>query len=73
MERGGYKEIIPFDAELAEEAKKKEKEEQAHEEQRKTIRDAKIICNNWASGRSSITYELAKKIIALYDGKEEQT
>lgn len=70
MERGGYKEIIPFDAELAEKAKKQEEEEQAYEEKRKTIRDAKIICDNWASERKPITYELAKKIIALYDEKE---
>ena len=71
MERRGNKIIIPFDAETAEEAKKQEKEEQAYEEQRKTIRDAKIICDNWSSGRSSITYEIAKKIIALADEKEE--
>lgn len=71
MERGGYKEIIPFDGELAEKAKKQEEEEQAYEEQRKTIRDAKIICDNWSSGRSSITYKIAKKIIALADEKEE--
>ena len=73
MERGGYKEIIPFDAELAEKAKKQEEEEQAFEEKRKTIRDARIICDNWTSGRSYMTYDLAKKIIALVGEKEEQT
>lgn len=73
MERRGHKIILPFDAELAEEAKKQEEEEQAYEEKRKTIRDAKIICSNWVSERKPITYELAKKIIALSDEKEEQT
>ena len=73
MERGGYKEIVPFDAELAEKAKMQEEEEQAYEEKIKTIRYAKIICNNWASERKTITYDLAKKIIALSDEKEEQT
>lgn len=71
MERGGYKEIVPFDAEIAEKAKMQEAEEQAYEEKRKIIRDAKIICDNWSSGRSSFTYELAKKIIALADEKKE--
>lgn len=69
-ERGGYKEIIPFDEVLAEKAKKQEEEEQAYEERRKTILDAKIICGNWASGRITIPYDIAKKIIELANKKE---
>lgn len=70
-QRGGYKEIIPLDAELAEEAKKQEEEAQAYEEKRKTILKARTISGSWASGRAPISYGLAKKIIALVDEKEE--
>lgn len=71
FQRGGYKEIIPLDSELAEEAKKQEEEAQACEEKRKTILIAKTISGNWASGRAPISYGLAKKIIAMADEKEE--
>lgn len=71
MERGGYKEIVPFDAKLAEKAKKQEEEERQENEKLKVIRAAKNIAHDWAYGKCYVSYDLAKKIIALDESEDE--
>lgn len=70
-QRGGYKEIVPFDAELAEKAKKQEEEERQENEKLKVIRAAKNIAHDWAYGKCYVSYDLAKKIIALDESEDE--
>lgn len=70
-QRGGYKEIVPFDAELAEKAKKQEEEERQENEKQRVIRAAKNIAYDWANGKCYVSYDLARKIIALDESEDE--
>lgn len=71
LQRGGFAEIIPFDAELAEKAKNQEEEERQKKEMQHVISAAKQIAYDWAFNKRYVSYELAKKIIAL-DGEKEE-
>ena len=63
--------IVPFDEKLAEIAKKQEKIEADYKGAMKLFREAKAIAYDWAFGNRDLSYDLAKKIIALADEKEE--
>lgn len=64
-ERGGYKDIVPYTAELAEEAKRQKEKMERQQKIDSTIRYAKSIAYDWRYGNRNVDYDLACKILAL--------
>lgn len=64
-ERGGFKDIVPYTEELAEEAKRQKEELERQQKIDITIRRAKNIAYDWQYGNRNVDYDLACKILAL--------